>query len=231
MNAELRSLRVKNLNKLITGHLNINSVRNKFELLAHQIKDNKDILIISQRRLDESFPTSQFFINGFRSFHRLDRNCNGAGILLCIREDIPSKLLSIETDLTKAFFVEINLHNKKKWLISCSYNQKRASIANHFSALNKCTEIDISELGNLIFLGDFNAGLDDTDMKHFCSIYNLTSMINKAMCYKSPDKPTYIDLILTNCPGSFQNSGVVETRLSDFYKMVVTVMKTSYRKT
>ena len=114
MNAELRSLRVKNLNKLITGHLNINSVRNKFELLAHQIKDNKDILIISQRRLDESFPTSQFFINGFRSFHRLDRNCNCAGILLCIREDIPSKLLSIETDLTKAFFVEINLHNKKK---------------------------------------------------------------------------------------------------------------------
>ena len=114
INAELRSLRVKNLNKLITGHLNINSVRNKFELLAHQIKDNKDILIISQRRLDESFPTSQFFINGFRSFHRLDRNCNGAGILLCIREDIPSKLLSIETDLTKAFFVEINLHNKKK---------------------------------------------------------------------------------------------------------------------
>ena len=67
-------------------------------------------------------------------------------------------------------------------------------------------------------------------MKHFYSIYNLTSMINKATCYKSPDKPTYIDLILTNCPGSFQNSGVVETRLSDFYKMVVTVMKTSYRK-
>ena len=114
INAELRSLRVKNLNKLITGHLNINSVRNKFELLAYQIKDNKDILIISQRRFDESFPTIQFFMNGFRSFHCLDRNCNSTGILLCIREDIPSKLLSIETDLTKAFFVEINLHNKKK---------------------------------------------------------------------------------------------------------------------
>ena len=55
-------------------------------------------------------------------------------------------------------------------------------------------------------------------------------MVNKTTCYKNPDKPTCIDLILTNCPGSFQNSCVVETGLSDFHKMVVTVMKTSYRK-
>ena len=64
----------------------------------------------------------------------------------------------------------------------------------------------------------------------FCSSYNLTSMVSKATCYKNPDKPTCIDLILRNCPGSFENSCVVETGLSDFYKMVVTVMKTSYQK-
>ena len=81
INAELRSLRVKNLNKLIIGHLNINSLRNKFELLTHQIKDNIDILMISETKLDESFPTSQFFMNGFSSPHRLDRKCNGGGIL------------------------------------------------------------------------------------------------------------------------------------------------------
>ena len=227
----MRSLRVKNLNKLIIGHLTINSLRNNFELLTHQIKDNVDILMISETKLDESFPTSQFFMKVFSSPHRLDRNCNGGGILLYIREDIPSKLLSIERNLTEAFFVEINLHNKKKWLISCSYNPKRASIANHLSTLSKCTDIYTSKYDNLIFLGDFNAGVEDTDIKGFCSSYNLTSMVNKATCYKNPDKPTCIDLILTNCPGSFQNSCVVETGLSDFYKMVVTVMKTSYRKT
>ena len=100
------------MNKLIIGHLNINSLRNKFELLTHQIKDNID-LMISERNLDESFPTSQFFMNGFSSPHRLDRNRNGGGILLYIRKDIPSKLLSIERDLTETFFVEINLHKKK----------------------------------------------------------------------------------------------------------------------
>ena len=60
----------------------MNSLRCKFELLTHQIKDNIDILMISETKLDESFRTSQFFMNGFRSPHRLDRNCNGGGILL-----------------------------------------------------------------------------------------------------------------------------------------------------
>ena len=41
---------------------------------------------------------------------------------------------------------------------------------------------------------------------------------------------TCIDLTITNCPGSFQNSYVTETGLSDFHKMIVTVMKASYRK-
>ena len=116
-----------------------------------------------------------------------------------------SKLLSIERDLTEAFFVEINLHNKKKWFISCSYNPKRALIANHFSSLSKCTDIYTSKCDNLIFLDDFNARVEDTDTKMFCSSYNLTSMVNKATCCKNPDKLTCIDLNLTNCPGSLQN--------------------------
>ena len=102
------------MNKLMIGHLNINSLRNRFELLTHQIKDNLDILMIYETKLDESFPASQFFMKGFSRLHRLDRNCNGGGILLYIRKNIPSKLVSIEKDLTEVFFVEIDLRNKKK---------------------------------------------------------------------------------------------------------------------
>ena len=56
-------------------------------------------------------------------------------------------------------------------------------------------------------------------------------MINKPTCYKNSDKPTCIDLILRNSPGSFQNSCVTETGLLDFHKMIVTVVKTSYWET
>ena len=72
--------------------------------------------------------------------------------------------------------------------------------------------------------------MEDSSIKIFCSNYNLISMLNKPTCYKNLDKSTYIDLILTNCPGFFQNFCVIETSLSDFLKMIVTVMKTSYQK-
>ena len=55
-------------------------------------------------------------------------------------------------------------------------------------------------------------------------------MINEPSCYKNPDRLFCIDLILTNCPRSFQNSCVIETGLSNFHQMVVTVMKATYRK-
>ena len=55
-------------------------------------------------------------------------------------------------------------------------------------------------------------------------------MINKPTCFKNPDKPSCIDLILTNCSRSFQNSCAIETGLSDFHKLVVTVIKTAYKK-
>ena len=55
-------------------------------------------------------------------------------------------------------------------------------------------------------------------------------MINRPTCFKNPEKPSCIDLILTNCPRSFQNSCAIETGLSDFHKLVVTVMKTTYKK-
>ena len=55
-------------------------------------------------------------------------------------------------------------------------------------------------------------------------------MINKTTCYKNPDKPYRIDLILTNCLGFFQNYCFIEAGVSDFHRMIVTVMKTSYWK-
>ena len=151
-------------------------------------------------------------------------------VLLYVRKDIPPKLLLVEENLIEGFLEEINLQNKKKWMISRSYNPKKTSLSNNIAELSKSLDLFSTKYERLLFLGDFNAGIEDSSIKIFCSNYNLTSMINKPTCYKNPDKPTRIDLILTNCPGSFQNSCVIETGLSDFHKMVVTVMKISYRK-
>ena len=75
------------------------------------INNNIDILMISETKLDPSFPNDQFHIHGFSELYRFDRNGNGGGILLYIREDIPSKLILTKMTI-EGFFVEINLRKK-----------------------------------------------------------------------------------------------------------------------
>ena len=44
--------------KLIMGHLHINSIRNKFDALSLIVKNNVEILMISEIKLDDSSPTA-----------------------------------------------------------------------------------------------------------------------------------------------------------------------------
>ena len=67
-------------------------------------------------------------------------------------------------------------------------------------------------------------------MKRFCQIYNFKDLLDKPACYNNPTNPSCVDLILTSRPRSFQNSFTFETKLSDFYKMMLTVLKSSFAK-
>ena len=48
--------------------------------------------------------------------------------------------------------------------------------------------------------------------------------------FKNPQNPSCIDLIITNNPRSFEGSMTIETGLSDFHKLSLTVMKIFYKK-
>ena len=54
------------------------------------------IFLISESKLDSSFPNSQFKINGYKIFRR-DRNRYGGGLLLYGNEEIPCKILKQQT--------------------------------------------------------------------------------------------------------------------------------------
>ena len=82
-----------------------------------------DILIITKTKLDDSFPIDQFITSGCSKPYRLDRNRNGGGIIIYIREDIPSKqinLLKLPDDIENIFIV-VNLY-KTKWLMCGCYH-------------------------------------------------------------------------------------------------------------
>ena len=63
------------------GHLNINSIRNKFELFLSLIGGKIDILMISETKLDATFPTNLFFIRGYSTVYRLDWSDKVGGII------------------------------------------------------------------------------------------------------------------------------------------------------
>ena len=103
----LKDIRKSNVNKLIFGQLNINSLRNKFDMVSELIKGFDDVLKITETKLDDSFPEAQFFIDGYHTSFRYDRNSNGGGILLYDREDIPAKVVHCDFPPSKAFLLKL----------------------------------------------------------------------------------------------------------------------------
>ena len=72
----LKSIRTKNVNKLIIAQLNINSIRNKLDALACVIQENIDILVVTETKLDDTFTKARIKIDGYCEPFRLDRNAN-----------------------------------------------------------------------------------------------------------------------------------------------------------
>ena len=122
----LKEICIKNLNRTVLAHLNKNSLGNKFDILADQVTGNVDVMVISETKIDDSFPGSQFKIPGYSSpFHLVrDQNCGGTLVFVC--EDITAKFLSFEDKPIEALSVDLNFR-KKKWLLSSSFNSKKAT--------------------------------------------------------------------------------------------------------
>ena len=72
--------------------------------------------------------------------------------------------------------------------------------------------------------------MTEIEMKDCCERYGLENLIKVPTCYNNPENPSSIDIMLTNKKLSFQNSLTIETGLSDFYKMTITVLKKYFKK-
>ena len=120
---DLRDIRIKNIGRVIVATLNINSIAGKFEQLKFLVTNNIDVLILTETKIDNSFPERQFIIDGYSKPYRLDRNSHGGGIIIYVREDIPSKELKKHSfpDDIEGIFIEINLR-KTKLLIFGTYH-------------------------------------------------------------------------------------------------------------
>ena len=154
------------------------------------VKDNIDMLMVLEIKLGDSFPQAQFRIEGYTPRFRYDRNSHGGGILLFIREDIPTKVIRI-TPLKdfEGIFVELNFR-KKKFLLCCSYNPHKNLISNHLNILGQISDMQMKIYDNFLIVGDFNSEMTESAMKNFCGTYHLHNFIKGRTCFKNPVKPS-----------------------------------------
>ena len=193
----LKEVRLKNLNRIVLAHLNIDSLRNKFNVLVEQVSGNVDVLVLSETKIDESFSEGQFKIPGFRTPFHLDRDTFGGGILVYVQENIPAKFLSSEAKTIEGIFIELNFC-KKKWFLNCSYNPSKSNIITHLEHLRRSLELHSANYDNLLLIGDFNVNTSELKVKDFCNMKDFFPT-----CFKNSETPSCIDLILTNSPLSF----------------------------
>ena len=111
----LRKLRIKNPNKIIVAHLNINSIRNKFEMLSLLLYGVIDILTICETKINDFFPTKHFITEGNSTIYRLDRNDRDGGIIIIVKDNLLTFRLDkyCFPDKIEIFCIELSLRGKK----------------------------------------------------------------------------------------------------------------------
>ena len=110
---QVQQHRLKNP-KVILGHLNVNSLRSKIEAVEELMRNNIDISLFSETKLDETFPNQQFKISGYKTFRR-GRNKHGGGIMFYIKENIPCKPVNVEglPDDYEVTLIQLSIKSRK----------------------------------------------------------------------------------------------------------------------
>ena len=175
---------------MIIETLNINSLPSKFDDLKILISRMFDVLIATETKLDDTYPISQFHIDGYSMLYRLDINRNGGGVIIYVTEDIPSKNF-FPNDI-EGIFVEINFR-KSKWLLYGTYHPPSHSDRYYFDKIDKVLDV-YSQPEKVVLVGDFNAQIGEKFFDIFLFQHELKSVNDKHTWYKNPDKPncTYI---------------------------------------
>ena len=95
-----KSIKPKHPKNLFFGHLNVNSIRNKFVTIQELIKRTFDTFLISETKIDDSFPNVQFIFEVYKSF-RKDRDAVEGGLLFYVNGNLNRR--SLEICLPNAF--------------------------------------------------------------------------------------------------------------------------------
>ena len=192
------------------------------------VKGKVDIIVLTESKLDHKFPDSSFRISGYNKPFRKDRN--GGGILVFIRDNIPCKELQIIFfHEFEVLFIEVNLSHSK-WLIVACYHTPSQNDDLFFRKLSNQIDFYSKTYDNFFITGDLNCQEREPILSEFLNMHSAKNTVKEETCFKSVENPSCIDLFLTNKPSLFFNTSTINTGLSDYHKMVATVLRKTFQR-
>lgn len=227
----LRNLRNENRKRPIICYLNINSIRYKFNELKEILVDKLvDFLIIAETKIDDSFNSNLFQIEGYKT-ERRDRTAYGGGLMTFVHSDLPFKRRKdLECEQVENICYELSMA-KRKWGIIGAYRQPSMKNQDFELDLTKCLDKMFMHYDNLICLGDLNYDLLRKDkcqpLNNVCDNFSLDCIIKEPTCFMKNQTPTLIDVILTNSKSLLCNTINFNCGLSDCHNMIATSLKES----
>ena len=142
------------------GHLNVNSLKNKFVAVEELIKNKIDVFLISETKVDKLFPNQEFKINGYKMFRR-DRDRFGRWIMFYVNERIPSKVLSLESVPVDIELILLMFTVKNRmWLCIGIYRQPSQNEKYFIGHLPKTFQLTC-QYDKTILIGNFNLKIDN----------------------------------------------------------------------
>ena len=96
--------------------------------------------------------------------------------------------------------------------------------------LGKALDIYLHKYGHILPIGHFSSEISERSMHDFCNVYNLESLSNTLTCFKNPENPSCVDFLLKNSKNNFDEAVVLESGISDFHKLVVSLLKSYFKK-
>ena len=119
---------------------------------------------------------------------------------------------------------------KQKFLLFGGYRFPRQEAEYFLKHVNFALDTYRQTYDRFILIGDFNLNETDPLMSEFLHNNDSKNLAKENTCFKNPNNPSCIDLLITNSSCSFQNTITLASGLSDCHKMILTILKTTFPK-
>ena len=213
---------LKNIGDFTIFHQNIRGLAGKKDLLQNFIlQKNIKIFAVTETLLQDKIPTSLVDIRGY-VFERNDRNNNGGGTGMYIKQDIEYiKREDLADNDIEATWIEINQKNCKSFILGVVYRPPDSSkhLSKNFDKkfINTIEKVN-NENKEILIVGDLNINYLSKDshlqLKESIALQGMHQIIKEAT-RTTIDTKTLIDIILTNRPDNLCSASVILSTLSD----------------